>query len=1434
MSALLTQFKHAEKQLSGLLNAIPDLRQSLDHQLHNYFSVLPENSRTDQLYITYELPPEPGQMAKLVSHSFFELIKHTHISGYVPTYVAAPARVYSDDYTLDEQHLIPGISITQVEAFVRYASHNLKSCVTNALDHFWSTPRFDLENTGPKTWLSAFLRTLISTEAQLRYADKTLSASSHAAITQVLAYTTHQARIDSGSSHPLSVYSVALKGPVSALDAPLQGLFVIADDTFSQLNHATPDFTPAPKSPQLLDAHKVVVYIPGSGLEEFESLHALSLELQARLEDQYQAQGLLNYVQLKDRERAQHLFSIGYREITADVFDTYTAELIDKQHHNIDHAWRAAKAQSIPADLEVLASQVEQALSVSFTLSPANILQARYTRLLESQMPTWLTTASDESKQQWRRSVERLNNEMRISQTTEPTYLLDNGHKTTLLSYARSQLKKQIKSDHQLDVDPDQIFISTTRAHNTSPGFNPIATSGYVAGVSVHRTGPTITYSNSQRSLTELALENVGLLDLEFALTARVRDASGKHHPTLTTVYLKTLVRTLDIGRRYKNLLYNTLVDPTSAQVAWRKERYIAVTMAQLRLDILEAQLAGTLSSEEAARVDAVLTHPVENTRPEVNGKHIKVHLLTLRDKPMLGVFVITAYNSPDLICYTPNAPDKVWFRKANSLDNLAAAFSNKALHHYVLQRVSSAAQPYIKHSLNNGLSYFDSGLQLITTHFLQAYYDEDAAFVIRNADEQSTSTFEANVQTAKDVALTVIDVMSFVLPIKILLPLTLARFMYSISEGFDALARSDKEEAQLHFLGSLSHLTDGVSDFAGSGVFGKGIRLRPKATLQTLNPKIASTRAITHMRLRASDDYGIGVYEYTEPTSGQTRYYLVDPQGNVYRSQYDNLNDTWRIVDERQPEAIYNTPVSQLAEGRWGISSTTPTVSITLRELIEKATVSVDLSGRSPDAKGVYRVNHFNYIQQNGIAFEVQYGWLGRHLYLILPGSSRSAHTTYKVRRSEDYGYWEVKRRLDDSTKLWEPLSLSNVRHSSIPSRASSIIYTDYDMSVEHANDLREITANKEINFSEEVYYFGSQWELARAHAVDVQRAMFTDALKFFKKHTPTPRIMPPNMPLHASHEVMLKTFYDTYPGIVIAEAHSDTTSKQFIIENMDFLVRSKVKVLYMEHLQTDLHQRFLDVFSKTGKMAPALHDFLKHLDLGNRIDKTSIYNYRHLVHLAQRRGIEVKALDCVASYNSKGLSHSDSISPRHELMNYGAHQIISKNIAKEGQHRWIALVGNTHANHYKGVPGLAELQNSVGLRIEDVSPGTGLEIRPDVGFIDYPSIRNSETSLLKNDWLLRIETPNKAPHPPTLANPHMLEKLHKPGMYTFENVPVLGPFLVYRSSDEKLLKTPFIFETRGTFHINMPNRPLIHKKSYIALNHLFIDLAAIGMQRG
>nr|GFD56984.1 hypothetical protein [Tanacetum cinerariifolium] len=86
--------------------------------------------------------------------------------------------------------------------------------------------------------------------------------------------------------------------------------------------------------------------------------------------------------------------------------------------------------------------------------------------------------------------------------------------------------------------------------------------------------------------------------------------------------------------------------------------------------------------------------------------------------------------------------------------------------------------------------------------------------------------------------------------------------------------------------------------------------------------------------------------------------------------------------------------------------------------------------------------------------------------------------------------------------------------------------------------------------------------------------------------------------------------------------------------------------------------------------------------------------------------------------------------------MMNYFASRTIRRHQAVMGSHRWVALVGNSHSNTYADiVPGLAELEGGIGLRVLDVSPGSSRGITLDPGENVRIPLRNRE-EFLKGDF--------------------------------------------------------------------------------------------------
>ncbi|MCS5517628.1 membrane-targeted effector domain-containing toxin [Pseudomonas qingdaonensis] len=141
-------------------------------------------------------------------------------------------------------------------------------------------------------------------------------------------------------------------------------------------------------------------------------------------------------------------------------------------------------------------------------------------------------------------------------------------------------------------------------------------------------------------------------------------------------------------------------------------------------------------------------------------------------------------------------------------------------------------------------------------------------------------------------------------------------------------------------------------------------------------------------------------------------------------------------------------------------------------------------------------------------------------------------------------------------------------------------------------------------------------------------------DAEAFFSTASLPQRPPLPTLAADASARQIIRSVYENSEGLVVGEAHSQLGSKQFLIENMALLKQQKVRVLYMEHLMTDFQQADLDLFNQTGQMPQALKTYVTDLDRGWHTDPAQRYTFMQVLRSAQKQGIRIQAIDCMASY--------------------------------------------------------------------------------------------------------------------------------------------------------------------------------------------------------
>lgn len=330
----------------------------------------------------------------------------------------------------------------------------------------------------------------------------------------------------------------------------------------------------------------------------------------------------------------------------------------------------------------------------------------------------------------------------------------------------------------------------------------------------------------------------------------------------------------------------------------------------------------------------------------------------------------------------------------------------------------------------------------------------------------------------------------------------------------------------------------------------------------------------------------------------------------------------------------------------------------------------------------------------------------------------------------------------------------------------------------------------------------------------------MHSDAQAFLADYALPARPTLPALEAASSEPAIIKGVLKHADGLVIGESHASVASKKFLIDNMALLAKKKVRTLFMEHLLTDYHQVDLDTFARTGVMPEPLETYLKTMDRSFGTDPQGRYTFLELVRSANEHHIRVQAIDCAVSYRLNGMTDPED-KVRQELMNYFAHTVIGHDQATRGVGKWMALMGNTHAGTYNGVPGVAELEGAIGIRVEDVAPYGSHGVRIDSGETLPSGAMRGGAGFVKSDFYY--------PMPTLRATRDFNELLPRPGMFTIEGR--VHPRIVHRSGDGTLVNTPILSEG-AMVYIDRPRWTYVHQRRFNGLKELISGLALCGLK--
>ncbi|TWC62316.1 hypothetical protein FBY10_11769 [Pseudomonas sp. SJZ103] len=346
--------------------------------------------------------------------------------------------------------------------------------------------------------------------------------------------------------------------------------------------------------------------------------------------------------------------------------------------------------------------------------------------------------------------------------------------------------------------------------------------------------------------------------------------------------------------------------------------------------------------------------------------------------------------------------------------------------------------------------------------------------------------------------------------------------------------------------------------------------------------------------------------------------------------------------------------------------------------------------------------------------------------------------------------------------------------------------------------------------------YYFG-----------ETHRKLLQSAQDFYKELSWT-RLPPrPDIPAFeptTAFEDVLERLPEDLPGYVIGETLDRITSTRLVIHNMPLFARKGVKTLYMRRLLNDFAQDDLNHYFQTGEMSDDLESYLGKLGT----DPSGQLNELELVKTARANGIRVQAIDCAAHYK-----YPNPIADLTEQVtsNYLAHTLIQADRTLNSGGKWLVLTNARNINTFNGFAGVSELEGGIGLRIEEVLPGQGNDVRLDPGIdIDRDNAPSPESvgdsfDTLHADLRVQVEAP------PVLRTLEQQQRLlFRKGMYLIDENQ--GNYtLRHHSRDKGIVATPIHRLADGSFYIDRPAWAGVHDIGFPTLEKLSSALTNMGM---
>lgn len=471
------------------------------------------------------------------------------------------------------------------------------------------------------------------------------------------------------------------------LRAPIPLVYAVMLD----MGTATPQKWPAAmviKQTDQSDRPSLFLYSLDGGIQRFNSFEALVDNVRPTY---------------KGQERTIRDISC---ELTGHVFEVAADDLLQIQRAALETVLTAPENETVA--LRAFAENVEDALGLPM-LSLAGPLTVRGETLVENNRPMFYKTAIRSQKVNYR-NLE--------AHTLQAVYEVANGI-PKLLEFTRQKVKEYLrKTVHSgIDPDPDKTMVTLSYIKVPNPALSDINNLALIKNIDPNSRQSRVI------SLSQLMLENIGSVTdpsvVTEVLTVYLADQDGQRirHPangyfiTLTWGEVARMVKSIDVGGSYKDLLREKLNTPeykTAWQTAYLANMKFKGYEAALRGDeVFKATLKDKafnppMSKKQVALwLDAVLKSSTAETRALVMGRRVHLYGLWLgRSEGALngvsvdGALIFSDQDGPNIKgtvgVYFPDSPEGNDFHEFSDLgDGVAGLLQQKEWQEYFRSRIS-------------------------------------------------------------------------------------------------------------------------------------------------------------------------------------------------------------------------------------------------------------------------------------------------------------------------------------------------------------------------------------------------------------------------------------------------------------------------------------------------------------------------------------------------------------------------------------------------------------------------------------------------------------------------------------------------------------------------------------------------------------------------